>query len=86
MALNSVYGVGSLRTLFQLPDKVIFNEEKGKTTLLFANGNGGYESASSRTDGKDIFDKMLGFYMAYFKYLHADKDTEAFIENMYKEA
>lgn len=83
LLLNSVYGVGNS---FSLPDKVIFNEEKGKTTLLFANGNGGYNASSSKTDGKDRFDKMFGFYMAYFKYLHADKNNEAFIEHMYKEA
>ena len=68
------------------PTKVIFNKEKEKVTLLFSkNGKIPYESYSSKTSGKDTYDREFGLYLSYYKYLNKGRDNKEFIDSIFKQ-
>ena len=51
-----------------LPTKVVFNEAKGKTTLLF--GNAPYEVVTSVVSHGDKFEEFIGFMVSMVKHLY----------------
>lgn len=78
-----------------LPNKVIFNEEKKKVTLLFVDkkmkSKDGlrdvvtYKSYSSKASEKDHYHKEFGFYLSYYKYLNKDRDNKEFIDSIFNQ-
>ena len=62
-----------------LPTKVIFNEAKGKTTLLF--GKAPYEVTTSQISNDDVFNYSLGFKIALLKKLY--NNSTQLIKHMY---
>ena len=52
-----------------IPEKVIFNREKGKTTLLFkGNGKQDYVSYSSKALEIEKYNAHFGFYITFYKF------------------
>lgn len=72
----------------EIPEKVVFDKEKGKTTLLFkGSGKQKYKSISSKATNIENFDYELGFYITYFKFLNRHlfkKDIKEFIGLLYE--
>lgn len=68
-----------------IPDRVIFNKEKGKTTILFSlhdNGLPPYAPFTSKTVGSDKFDKSMGFLIAYYKYINREMKEDRLREQI----
>lgn len=71
-----------------LPTKIIFNEEKGKTTLLFGEV-GRYEVFSSVAKNVSEYGYLLGFLIAYYKYIKTTeylypKQIQELIQRLFK--
>jgi len=77
----SSFGLGKHQT--KLPNKVIFNEKKGATTLLHGKNN----ATVVKTTKEDKYDKKFGFLLAYFQYYSGLSKTQAnkYLNNIIKE-
>jgi len=69
-----------------LPSKIIFNEPKGKTILLFGD-KAPYQVFSATCEKGTTFKEFMGFAIAYYKYIHKDMNKEQLrqrIDTFYK--
>lgn len=66
-----------------IPEKVIFNREKGKTTLLFkGNGKQDYVSYSSKALEIEKYNAHFGFYITFYKFLNRNIPKKQLRENI----
>lgn len=75
-------------TLDFLPNKIVIDYTKKKVTILFALGDGSYVPFTAKCSEDDEFDEILGFAIAYYKYIHReleDKDLRYRFENIERE-
>lgn len=64
----------------RIPDRVVFNQEKGKVTVLISkhlDGVAPYWAYTSKVHGDDEYNGYFGFMLSYYKYLnrHLGGDT-----------
>lgn len=75
----------------RIPDRVVFNEEKGKVTVLISKFNDGvapYRAYTSKVnvEGGDKYDGQFGFLLSYYKYLirmYDEKKQRELIERIF---
>ena len=65
----------------RIPDRVVFNEAKGKVTVLISKFNDGvapYRAYTSKVnvEGGDKYDEIFGFLLSYYKYLNRSLPKE----------
>ena len=65
----------------RIPDRVVFDESKGKVTVLISKFNDGlppYRSYTSKVnvEGGDKYDEIFGFLLSYYKYLNRSLPKE----------
>jgi hypothetical protein len=80
---NTIPGIRPIPN--KLPDRVVFNSNKGKTTILFSlhdNGLPPYAPFTSKTVGSDKFDKSMGFLIAYYKYINREMNEDRLREQI----
>ena len=58
----------------RIPDRIVFNQDKGKVTVLISKFNDGeapYRAYTSKVnvEGGDKYDAQFGFLLSYYKYL-----------------
>ena len=74
----------------RIPDRVVFNQDKGKVTVLISkhlDGVAPYWAYTVKTSENDKYDAIFGFMLAYFKYLNRSlepKEQKALIERVFK--
>lgn len=64
----------------RIPDRVVFNQDKGKVTVLISkhlDGVAPYWAYTSKVHGDDEYNGYFGFFLSYYKYLnrHLGGDT-----------
>jgi hypothetical protein len=73
----------------RIPDRVVFNQDKGKVTVLISkhlDGVAPYWAYTVKTSENDKYDAIFGFMLAYFKYLNRSlepKEQKALIERVF---
>ena len=80
---NTIPGIRPIPN--KLPDRVVFNSSKGKTTILFSlhdNGLPPYAPFTSKTVGSDKFDRSMGFLIAYYKYINREMNEDRLREQI----
>jgi len=67
-----------IQSIKNFPLKVVFDMSSDKTTLLFKSEskNRKYDSYSCLKDKKDLYNPLLGFCIAYYKYIHRKEKPE----------
>jgi len=70
--VEEIMNYGKLKN--RIPDRVVFDESKGKVTVLISKMNDGeapYRAYTSKVnvEGGDKFDAQFGFLLSYYKYL-----------------
>ena len=61
----------------RIPDRVVFNQDKGKVTVLISKFNDGeapYRAYTSKVHGDDEYSGYFGFFLSYYKYLNRHLD------------
>jgi len=61
----------------RIPDRVVFNEDKGKVTVLvskFNDGEAPYRAYTSKVHEGDTYNGYFGFFLSYYKYLNRHLD------------
>lgn len=61
----------------RIPDRVVFDESKGKVTVLISKFNDGeapYRAYTSKVHGDDEYSGYFGFFLSYYKYLNRHLD------------
>lgn len=71
----------------RIPDRVVFNQDKGKVTVLISkhlDGVAPYWAYTSKVHGDDEYNGYFGFMLSYYKYLnrHLDSDKRKELINM----
>lgn len=64
-------GKNNMRYLINL-DKIVFNEEKGRTTLVFKDAYGNIKTSTANLQKGDKWNTKLGFLVAYMNYFYED--------------
>lgn len=74
----------------RIPDRVVFNQDKGKVTVLISkhmDGVAPYWAYTSKVHGTDEYNGYFGFLLSYYKYLirHLDAPTrKELIDNAFE--
>ena len=68
------FGIDVPKPKNRIPDRVVFNQDKGKVTVLISKFNDGvapYRAYTSKVnvEGGDKYDGQFGFLLSYYKYL-----------------
>ena len=61
----------------RIPDRVVFNQDKGKVTVLISkhlDGVAPYFAYTSKVHGDDEYSGYFGFFLSYYKYLNRHLD------------
>ena len=71
---SHLFGNPTFNTKNRIPDRVVFNEAKGKVTILMSkhlDGVAPYRAYTSKVnvESGDAFDAQFGFLLSYYKYL-----------------
>ena len=74
---SHLFGNPTFNTKNRIPDRVVFNADKGKVTVLISKFNDGeapYRSYTSKVHDGDMYNGYFGFFLSYYKYLNRHLD------------
>jgi hypothetical protein len=77
---SHLFGNPTFNTKNRIPDRVVFNADKGKVTVLISKFNDGvapYRAYTSKVnvESGDKYDGYFGFFLSYYKYLNRHLDS-----------
>jgi hypothetical protein len=77
---SHLFGNPTFNTKNRIPDRVVFNADKGKVTVLISKFNDGvapYRAYTSKVnvESGDKYDGQFGFLLSYYKYLNRHLDS-----------